>query len=224
MTTDSLSAGSWPTTPATRSTSSSSCWYRWCSWWWPQARSPTPRDHWGRRWWPRDGNHHRRVGRRVPGRRRRVLSGLRRPRRRPATGHRRPAEHPPRRRPAAHRSPCVLVTAVALVALTLCTGIDTPARVAVELMLAAIYLAIGAVVGATVRNPVNGTVLLPVHLDRRRVLRTDPQRSGQRRDSGVAHALRLARWSTSPPATAAAPATSAGPSPGPWSPPSSPSR
>jgi len=54
-----------------------------------------------------------------------------------------------------------LVSAVALVALTLRTGIDTPARVAAgTLMFAAIYLAIGAVVGATVRNPVNGTVLI----------------------------------------------------------------
>jgi hypothetical protein len=54
-----------------------------------------------------------------------------------------------------------LVSAVALVALTLRTGIDAPARVAAgTVMFAAIYLAIGAVVGATVRNPVNGTVLI----------------------------------------------------------------
>ena len=123
---------------------------------------PTPRAYWGRRRWPRRGNHHRRVGRRVPRRRRHVLPGLRGPRRRPATGHRRPAQHPPGRRPAAHRArPRALVSAVALVALTLRTGIDAPARVAAgTLMFAAIYLAIGAVVGATVRNPVNGTVLI----------------------------------------------------------------
>jgi ABC-2 family transporter protein len=55
----------------------------------------------------------------------------------------------------------VLACAVALVALALRTGIDAPARVAAgTLMFAAIYLAIGAVVGATVRNPVNGTVLI----------------------------------------------------------------
>ena len=55
----------------------------------------------------------------------------------------------------------LLACAVALVALALRTGIDAPARVAAgTLMFAAIYLAIGAVVGATVRNPVNGTVLI----------------------------------------------------------------
>ena len=55
----------------------------------------------------------------------------------------------------------VLACVVALVALALRTGIDDPARVAAgTLMFAAIYLAIGAVVGATVRNPVNGTVLI----------------------------------------------------------------
>jgi hypothetical protein len=55
----------------------------------------------------------------------------------------------------------VLASAVALVALALRTGIDAPARVAAgTLMFAVIYLAIGAVGGAMVRNPVNGTVLI----------------------------------------------------------------
>ncbi len=55
----------------------------------------------------------------------------------------------------------VLASAVALVALVLRIGIDAPARVAAgTLMFAVIYLAIGAVVGAVVRNPVNGTVLI----------------------------------------------------------------
>jgi len=54
-----------------------------------------------------------------------------------------------------------VASAAALVALALRTGIDTPARVAAgTLMFAAIYLAIGAIVGAAVRNPVNGTVLI----------------------------------------------------------------
>jgi len=49
----------------------------------------------------------------------------------------------------------------ALVALAARNGIDQPWRVvAGTLMFAAIYLGFGAIVGATVRNPVNGTVLL----------------------------------------------------------------
>jgi hypothetical protein len=49
----------------------------------------------------------------------------------------------------------------ALAALWARTGIDDPARVAAgTLMFAMIYLAIGAIVGALVRNPVNGTVLI----------------------------------------------------------------
>ena len=55
----------------------------------------------------------------------------------------------------------LLVSAAALVALLARTGIDDPARVvAGTLMFAVIYLAIGAVVGALVRSPVNGTVLI----------------------------------------------------------------
>lgn len=55
----------------------------------------------------------------------------------------------------------VQVSAVALLALAVRTGIDDPARVvAGTVMFAVIYLAIGAVVGALVRNPVNGTVLI----------------------------------------------------------------
>jgi ABC-2 family transporter protein len=55
----------------------------------------------------------------------------------------------------------VLACVVALVALALRTGIDAPARVAAgTLMFAVIYLPIGAVVGAMVRNAVNGTVLI----------------------------------------------------------------
>jgi len=51
--------------------------------------------------------------------------------------------------------------AAALLALAARTGIDQPARVAAgTLMFAVIYLAIGALVGALVRNPVNGTVLI----------------------------------------------------------------
>jgi ABC-2 family transporter len=49
----------------------------------------------------------------------------------------------------------------ALVTLWLRTGIGAPARVAAgTLMFAVIYLAIGAVIGALVRNAVNGTVLI----------------------------------------------------------------
>lgn len=55
----------------------------------------------------------------------------------------------------------VLASTVALAALALRTGIDAPARVAVgTVMFAVTYLAIGALVGAVVRNPVNGTVLI----------------------------------------------------------------
>ncbi|HYU02411.1 MAG TPA: hypothetical protein VEL02_01085 [Jatrophihabitantaceae bacterium] len=55
----------------------------------------------------------------------------------------------------------VLVSVVALVALALRTGIDEPGRVvAGTAMFAVIYLAIGAIVGATVRTAVNGTVMI----------------------------------------------------------------
>lgn len=55
----------------------------------------------------------------------------------------------------------ILGSAAALTALVLRTGIDQPARVAAgTLMFAAIYLAFGAIVGATVPDPVNGTLLL----------------------------------------------------------------
>jgi hypothetical protein len=55
----------------------------------------------------------------------------------------------------------VLVSAAALVALAVRTGIDEPARViAGTLMFAVIYLAIGALTGVVVRSPVNGMVLI----------------------------------------------------------------
>lgn len=55
----------------------------------------------------------------------------------------------------------VLVSAVALLALAARTGLTNPGRVAAgTLMFALIYLGIGAVVGATIRNPVNGTVVI----------------------------------------------------------------
>lgn len=55
----------------------------------------------------------------------------------------------------------VLASAAALVALWLRAGVDDPVRaVAGTLMFALIYLGIGATVGALVRNPVNGTVLI----------------------------------------------------------------
>src|SRR6266511_867398 len=55
----------------------------------------------------------------------------------------------------------LLASATALVALQVRTGIDEPARViAGTVMFAVIYLGIGATVGALVRNPVNGTVLI----------------------------------------------------------------
>ncbi|WP_340682761.1 ABC transporter permease [Amycolatopsis coloradensis] len=54
-----------------------------------------------------------------------------------------------------------LVSAAALVALLLRTGIDAPWRViAGTLMFAVIYLAIGALAGVLVPNPVNGTVVI----------------------------------------------------------------
>ncbi|AEV73408.1 MULTISPECIES: ABC transporter permease [Mycolicibacterium] len=54
-----------------------------------------------------------------------------------------------------------LVSAVALVALAVRTGIDDPGRViAGTLMFAVIYLAIGALVGVAVSNPVNGAVAI----------------------------------------------------------------
>lgn len=54
-----------------------------------------------------------------------------------------------------------LVSAVALAALAVRTGIENPARVIVgTLMFALIYLAIGALVGAVVANPVNGAVII----------------------------------------------------------------
>jgi hypothetical protein len=51
--------------------------------------------------------------------------------------------------------------AAALVALAARTGVDDPARtIAGTLMFGVVYLAIGAVTGALVRNPVNGTVVI----------------------------------------------------------------
>lgn len=55
----------------------------------------------------------------------------------------------------------LLVSAAALVALAARTGIASPERVIIgTLMFAVIYLAIGALTGALVRNPVNGAVLI----------------------------------------------------------------
>jgi hypothetical protein len=55
----------------------------------------------------------------------------------------------------------VFASAVALVALALRVGLGHPVRaVAGTLMFAVIYIAVGAVVGALVRNPVNGTVIV----------------------------------------------------------------
>nr|WP_244193480.1 ABC transporter permease [Mycobacterium nebraskense] len=72
---------------------------------------------------------------------------------------------PPRRLLAARAGTgllmAVLVSAVALVALTVRTGIDHPGRVIIgTLMFALIYLAIGALVGVAVSNPVNGAVVI----------------------------------------------------------------
>lgn len=54
-----------------------------------------------------------------------------------------------------------VASAAALLALQVGRGIDGPLRVTVgTVIFALIYLALGAIVGATVRNPVNGTVLL----------------------------------------------------------------
>ena len=54
-----------------------------------------------------------------------------------------------------------LAGATALVALAVRTGIDNPARtIAGTAMFALIYLGIGATIGALVRNPVNGSVLV----------------------------------------------------------------
>jgi hypothetical protein len=54
-----------------------------------------------------------------------------------------------------------LAVTAALLALAFSTGIDRPGRVAAgTVMFAVIYLALGAIVGATVPNPVNGTVLV----------------------------------------------------------------
>lgn len=54
-----------------------------------------------------------------------------------------------------------LVSAIALLALTVRTGIDHPGRVVIgTLMFALIYLAIGALVGVGVSNPVNGAVVI----------------------------------------------------------------
>ncbi|MDA1360904.1 ABC transporter permease [Glycomyces luteolus] len=55
----------------------------------------------------------------------------------------------------------LFAAAVALVALAARTGFDDPARiVAGTVMFALIYLAIGAVIGTLVRNPVNGTIIV----------------------------------------------------------------
>ena len=55
----------------------------------------------------------------------------------------------------------VLASAAALLTLQLRTGIDDPPRViAATLMYALIYLGIGATIGALVRSPVNGSVLV----------------------------------------------------------------
>jgi hypothetical protein len=55
----------------------------------------------------------------------------------------------------------VLAASAGLVALALRTAVDQPLRVtAGTLMFAVVYIAIGALVGAAVRNPVNGTVLI----------------------------------------------------------------
>ncbi|MDP4014639.1 MAG: ABC transporter permease [Candidatus Nanopelagicales bacterium] len=54
-----------------------------------------------------------------------------------------------------------LVTAVALGVLAARTGLDDPVRVGIgTMMFAAVYVGLGAIVGAWVPNPVNGTVLV----------------------------------------------------------------
>lgn len=72
---------------------------------------------------------------------------------------------PPRRLLTARASTgllmAVLVSAVALIALAVRTGVDHPGRViAGTVMFALIYLAIGALVGVAVKNPVNGAVVI----------------------------------------------------------------
>jgi hypothetical protein len=55
----------------------------------------------------------------------------------------------------------LLASAAALLALAARTGVDDPVRVAAgTVMFAVVYLAIGAVVGSRVRDPVNGTVTI----------------------------------------------------------------
>jgi len=55
----------------------------------------------------------------------------------------------------------LFAAAVALIALAARTGIDAPLRVtAGTVMFAVIYIAIGAVLGTLVRNPVNGTIIV----------------------------------------------------------------
>ena len=55
----------------------------------------------------------------------------------------------------------VFASAAALIALAARTGIDAPVRaVAGTLMFAIIYIAVGAVVGTLVANPVNGTIIV----------------------------------------------------------------
>jgi hypothetical protein len=54
-----------------------------------------------------------------------------------------------------------LVSAVALIALALRTGIDHPGRAIIgTLMFAVIYMAIGALIGVAISNPVNGAVTI----------------------------------------------------------------
>jgi len=55
----------------------------------------------------------------------------------------------------------VAAAAAALIALAVKTGLDEPVRAGVgTLMFAVVYVAIGALVGTLVRNPVNGTVIV----------------------------------------------------------------
>lgn len=107
------------------------------------------------------------------------------------------------------------VGTAALLALAARTGIDQPGRtVAGTLMFGVVYLAIGALVGATVRNPVNGTVSScssgswTCSSDLPSAHRTGSPPDGSRPTSSPCG------WSTCHPATAADSATSAGHSPG----------